>query len=92
MLQESNVYYSYYSFSDHKYVIQTELEEIALDGQQFSAPTPTISSSSSQKVDTSILEERIAMYMQASENASSAGDTSKKRRIDRGVKASVVLW
>ncbi|KAL5022471.1 hypothetical protein ScPMuIL_001626 [Solemya velum] len=71
--------------------LMTELEEIALDGQQFSAPTPTISSSSSQKVDTSILEERIAMYMQASENASSAGDTSKKRRIDRGVKANFTI-
>lgn len=34
------------------------------------------------------LEERIAMYKTASQNAKTAGETSKARRYDRGLKVS----
>lgn len=38
------------------------------------------------------LEERVAMYKAALQNAKTAGDTSKSRRFDRGLKVSDTIY
>ena len=45
-----------------------------------------IAQSAVPKSMVTILEERINMYKQASNNAKTAGDSSKARRLDRGLK------
>lgn len=38
------------------------------------------------------LEERVVMYRTALKNAKSAGETSKSRRYDRGLKVGQLIW
>lgn len=39
-----------------------------------------------------VVQDRINNYQQAFDNARSMGDASKQRRLDRGLKVSIVCW
>lgn len=67
--------------------LMAELEGLQDDDDDAppSAPSPKKQAPSSGNM-SSVIAERLLLYKQASDNAKSAGDSSKQRRLDRGVK------
>ncbi|KAJ8305464.1 hypothetical protein KUTeg_016009 [Tegillarca granosa] len=67
--------------------LMAELEGLQDDDDDAppSAPSPKKQAPSGGNM-SSVIAERLSLYKQASDNAKSAGDSSKQRRLDRGVK------
>ncbi|KAK3090097.1 hypothetical protein FSP39_009170 [Pinctada imbricata] len=72
-----------------------ELQDLEEDDTPAPAPSPSHTNNSAQtpvikkpEVNiVSVLDDRLSMYKTAMENAKSAGDGSKQRRLDRGIKS-----
>lgn len=64
------------------YLLQAELQAVSgLDQEPEDEPPKILQPVSSSSLDTlKLLDERIAMYMQAEENSKAVGDTMKVRR------------
>ncbi|CAB0009523.1 unnamed protein product [Nesidiocoris tenuis] len=70
-----------------------ELQAVSgLDQEPEDEPPKILQPVSSSSLDTlKLLDERIAMYMQAEENSKAVGDTMKVRRLQRGLKTLTEL-
>lgn len=65
---------------------QAELEDLQDDDDTPpTAPSPKKQAPAGGNM-SSVIAERLSLYKQASDNAKSAGDSSKQRRLDRGIK------
>jgi len=72
------------------YVCQAELETLNSDDDSRSS-MPAQSQRGPSRPDTTVLstlQERLEMYQQACTSALNSGDTSKARRLDRGLHVS----
>lgn len=73
-------------------IFQAELEALDSDNDSHSSAPARSQRDQSQSGGTTVLntlEERLQMYQQARSNAMTSGDSSKARRLDRGLHVSL---